>query len=56
MKRFKLTNEMMKFGLSKEIVIAIAKQQMKLDKFASEHMAKGMYLKTKCYLTTALLT
>ena len=44
LKRFKLTNEMMKFGLSKEIVIAINKQQIKLDKYASEHNGIGMYL------------
>ena len=58
MKRFKLTNEMMRFGLSKPklMLISIDKQQMKLDKLTAKHNANGMYIITNCFPSNALLT
>lgn len=43
LKRFKLTNVIMKLGLSKEIIIAINKQKDKLDYYSSDYAGKGKY-------------
>jgi hypothetical protein len=55
-KRFKLTNEIMEFGLSKAILIPTEEKENELDKLVSVHDDIGMYLITNCKPTNAFLT